>query len=87
MSLEFAHRQRSREQRWRVLLPKGDATIAQCFSIGMRHGIDPSPEGTADMRPDFQPSLRDFLAIRLAHPTLKRWAIVEHPYGMKTKSW
>jgi hypothetical protein len=30
-----------------------------------------------------QPSLRDLCPAILAHPTLKRWAILGHPSGMR----
>ena len=30
----------------------------------------------------FQPSLRDLHAAAIGFPTLKRWAIIGHPFGM-----
>ncbi len=40
-------------------VPEGHLRIAQCFSIGFYRGRVLSPEGTAEERPQFRPSLRD----------------------------
>jgi len=66
------------------LIPKGCATIAQCFNIGKnQRNRGPVPKGRLSERTPFQPSLRDLMTSALIDPTLKRWAIVVCPTGTK----
>src|SRR5579859_4559092 len=44
------------------------------------------PEGTAEMALSVSRPFRDCCAFIDSCPTLKRWAILNHPYGMYSKS-
>src|SRR5262249_49330448 len=66
----------------RAPVPEGQSTIAQRFHRWVEGGAcGVSPEGTAEQRPS-QPSLRN---LRLSNraPSVARWAIFIHPFGMR----
>ena len=66
-------------------VPEGHAIIAQRFNVGTGAQRNLSPVGTVDGSYGFQPSLWDLRNSALGNPTLKRWAIIKHPSGMKTR--
>ena len=69
------------------IVPEGQPTIAQRFSVGLGRPPRSSPEGTAEKAAfPAQPSLRDWFSLLTGHPTLKRWAIVKHPFGMSLEA-
>ena len=43
------------------------------------------PQGRLTDGAGFQPSLRDLCISKHAYPTLKRWAIIGHPSGMRSR--
>jgi hypothetical protein len=73
-------------------VPKGHAKIAQRFNVEIGVVGIVSPEATADaLRYLNKTSAISVVASRLIHsapllPTLKRWAIFVHPFGINTRS-
>src|SRR6185369_16701034 len=67
----------------RLLSRRDFARIAQRFNVGIAARWARSPEGTTEPHPECQSSLRDFNPLTITVPTLKRWAILGHPSGMK----
>src|SRR5579859_3391768 len=70
---------------WGCFVPKGHSTIAQRFNVGSGNRVDPSPAGTAENW--YWGIDRPFgtHGFPTRNPTLKRWAILKHPSGMKTQ--
>ena len=66
-------------------VPEGRMRIAKCFSIGLAcpKTVQSRRDGRAARHFSRPSGTRSF---RLDHPTLKRWAILGHPCGMKSKS-
>ena len=70
-------------KRREAFVPEGHATVAQRFNLGNQCRVTPVPKGRPNVHVvSAVPSGLRFPRIR--HPTLKRWAIVEHPSGMKS---
>jgi hypothetical protein len=65
-------------RRWAAVVPKGQSTVAQRFSVGGRGAVKPSPEGTIENSPVPGSISRPFGTgwFRRLNPTLKRWAIL-----------
>ena len=63
-------------------VPEGHATIAQRFNVGSGIGKIISPEGTAEGIGAISAVPSGLRHPTTKYPTLKRWAIVEHPSGM-----
>jgi hypothetical protein len=58
-------------------------TIAQRFSVGLGQVHRTRPEGTVETRLFIRPFGTNWCLREV--PTLKRWAIVAHPSGMKAR--
>lgn len=64
-------------------VPKGHLTIAQRFSAGeQRPERKIRPEGTIEVLRDIPAVPSGLGRSALAHPALKRWAILKHPFGI-----
>ena len=64
-------------------VPEGHLKIAQRFSVGLARITCQVPKGRLNRLFAVQPSLRDWRSPTTGYPTLKRWAIINHPSGMK----
>jgi len=84
-----------------VIVPKGHSRIAQRFNAGFRGQTTPSPEGTAESRPErhaprtrrIQPSLRDGCNTKLACPSVETLGYCrsvppgQRPEGICERRW
>ena len=70
------------------LVPEGQQTIAQRFSVGSTAAHEPSPEGTVEDSASGSGVNRPYgTYLRAAlNPTLKRWAILMCPFGTRMQS-
>jgi hypothetical protein len=67
-----------------IPVPEGRATIAQRFSVGSRLYVRIVPKGRPTDRRS-RSSLRDSGRFFPSNPTLKSWAIIKHPFGIRMK--